>query len=276
MTYPPFIDIHTHVLYGVDDGAKDRDQSQKMLEQALQQGITQLVITPHITDLSARPIIERILDHFQQLQQMVSGQKLPLQLFSGAELFYNERIFDWLIEPWATINNNGKYFLFELPLFDFPKGVSEFIFQAKLKGITPILAHPERYIYLHKNMEKLISWHQQGCLMQMNAGSLTGHFGDEVAEFSRHLLEFRFYDLVASDAHNTEVRNFKVLPKAYEIANSILPVETCQLLFSTNPGKAITGEPIHQYTLKEDLIRKNWFQQFFKNIKRIKRNQRIF
>lgn len=276
MTYPSFIDIHTHVLYGVDDGATDIGQSQKMLEQALEFGVTQVVVTPHITDLSAKPIIERVRDHFHQLQQVTLEQQLPLQLFLGAELFYNERIFGWLSEPWATFDNNGNYFLFELPLFDFPRGVADFIFQAKLKGITPILAHPERYIYLQKNMETLINWHQQGCLMQMNAGSIIGHFGDEVADFSKRLLEARFFELVASDAHNPESRNFKVLQKAYEIANSTLPVEECDLLFSHNPRKAIAGEPIHQHAFQEDIFHKNWFHQFVKRIKRIKLNQRIF
>ena len=276
MTFPTFTDIHTHLLFGVDDGAADIEHSRKMMEQAVECGITQVAATPHITDLSTKPIIERVCDHFHQLEQEVFNEKWPLQIFLGAELFYNERIFGWLTEHWATFNNNGKYFLFELPLFDFPRGVADFIFQAKLKGITPILAHPERYIYLQKNMETLINWHQQGCLMQMNAGSLIGHFGDEVAEFSKRLLEARFFELVASDAHNPESRNFKVLRKAYEIANNILPVAECDLLFSHNPRKAIAGEPIHQHTFQEEMLHENWFNQFVKRIRRIKLNHRNF
>ncbi|MEJ2545162.1 MAG: hypothetical protein P8Y99_13930 [Calditrichaceae bacterium] len=143
-----------------------------MVEQAAECNIRQIAATPHITDLTDDLISNRIKNHFTQLKDEVIKRNIPVDLRLAAELIYNDRINSWLEKSWVTLNGNTIYFLFELPLFDLPRGVSEFIFYSKLNGLVPILAHPERYIYLHKKLGKLIQWHKQGCLMQMNAGSL--------------------------------------------------------------------------------------------------------
>ena len=267
MSDQQFTDIHTHIIFSVDDGAKDLDHSLRMVEQAAENGVGQILATPHITDVMGEQNGEKIRKHFNELSEKVLKDKLPIRIYLGSELYFNDRIYDWLHQDWSSFNNNQKYLLFELPLFDLPEGVADFIFNVKLKGITPILAHPERYIYFHKKFDVILNWYQQGCLMQMNAGSLTGQFGDEVSTFTRKLLEAGVYSFVASDAHDTEGRNFKVLGKAYEIANDILAKEQVDKLFIENPARSIRGELIEQNTIVQEFLEKNWIKELVTKIK---------
>ncbi|HEM49506.1 MAG TPA: hypothetical protein ENO27_04775 [Caldithrix sp.] len=124
-------------------------------------------------------------------------------------------------------------------------------------------------MYLHKNLDELIQWHNQGCLMQMNAGSLIGQFGNEVMIMTKKLLRSNFYSFAASDAHDTESRNFKVLPKAYEIALDLADQETTKNMFILNPDKALKGEPISQTFMNEGIIQKNWLDKLINSIKKV-------
>jgi len=262
-----FTDIHSHFIFAIDDGAENQERSLCMLEQAADCNIRQLVATPHITDLMDDHISEHIQKNFNQLKKEIAKRKIELDIYLGSELFYCDQIESWLQNPWATINNNRTYLLFELPLFDLPDKVGDFIFQCKLNGLTPILAHPERYIYLQKNLDYLLNWRQQGCLMQMNAGSLTGQFGEEVESFTKRLIEANFFSLASSDAHNVEGRNFKVLVKAYEIAKDILSTEDVNKLFIENTNNAVKGNPIDPAALNEDVLNRSWFGGILDSLK---------
>ena len=265
-----FTDIHNHIIFSVDDGAKNLENSLLMVEQAAECNIRQIAATPHITDLTDQLVINHIKENFENLKNEISKHGFPVDIFLAAELMYNDRIYNWLKIPWVTLNCNKTYFLFELPLFDLPDGVSDFIFQVKLNGFEPIMAHPERYIYLYKKLDKLIQWQQQGCLMQMNAGSLTGQFGNEVLSMTKKMLTSNFYSFVASDAHDIESRDFKVLPKAYEIAKGLFPLDNVEYLFKVNPDKAIKGESISQTSINEDMLKENWFGSLINSIKKFK------
>lgn len=265
-----FTDIHNHIIFSVDDGIKSLDKSIRMLEQAVACNICQIATTPHVSNLADTSNIDRINRHFDQLKDAVSKKSIPVDIFLGAELMYNDRAYDLKKVSRITINGNQKYFLFELSLFALPTRVGEFIFQAKLKGLEPVLAHPERYFYLHKNIDQLLRWRQQGCLMQMNAGSLTGQFGKEVVSITKKLLTANFYTFAASDAHDIKSRNFKVLTKAYEIANQLISAEKAEHLFKINPDKAVKGKSISQEHMNENKIEKKWLIGKIKSIKNFK------
>lgn len=267
MTYT---DIHSHFLFNIDDGAESIRQSLEMIDEAQRRGITHLLATPHVTDNMTRQINDRIIEHFQQVEKKVNEQQLKIKVSLGSELFYSDRVSEWLHYPWATFNNNQKYFLFELPLFDLPEGVGQFIFDNRLKGMTPILAHPERYLYLRDNIDQLTGWYRQGCLMQMNAGSLTGHFGGRVVEFTKRLLQQRLYHFIASDAHDINFRNYNALDEASRDAAQYVDESYLQALFKTNPERAIAGQEIRQHELNEEELKENWIKKFFGPLKKIK------
>jgi len=266
-----FTDLHSHYIYNVDDGAQNIDQTLAMLEAAQRRNIRHLLATPHITDGTNEIISQRILDHFREIEQRIESAGLDIKISLGSEIFYGSQINNHFTYPWSTFANNGKYFLFELPLFDLPEGVSDFIFNSKIQGRTPILAHPERYLYLRDDLSTLLGWYRQGCLMQMNAGSLTGHFGQRVIDFSRKLLMVGLYHFVASDAHDTHFRNYKALEEAYEEAAPLLDEEEMENLFHHNPERAIKGEPIAQREIDEDFLRKSWLHKLLSPIRQAKR-----
>jgi protein-tyrosine phosphatase len=265
-----FTDLHNHIIFSVDDGPEIFDNSIRMIEQAFECNIRQIATTPHINDLTDELVIDRIKENFDQIINEIQKRNIPVNLLLAAELNYSDKIYRWLEETWVTLNGNKKYFLFELPLFVLPDGVSDFIFKVKLAGFEPILAHPERYIYLHKNVDRLIQWHRQGCLMQMNAGSLTGQFGNEVSSMTKKMLSANFYSFVASDAHDIESRNFKVLQKAYEISEGLVNHDILENLFKINPDKAIKGETISQTLINENILKENWLGSLVRSIKKFK------
>lgn len=265
-----FTDIHNHIIFSVDDGPQILDNSVQMVEQAAEWNIHQIATTPHINDLTDELTINCIKKNFDQVKNEIIKRNIPVNLLLAAELIYSDKIYSWLEKTWVTLNGNTTYFLFELPLFILPAGVSDFIFKVKLTGFKPILAHPERYIYLHKNLDSLIQWHRQGCLMQMNAGSLTGQFGNEVLSMTKKMLSANFYTFVASDAHDIESRNFKVLQKAYEISKGLIDRNLIEDLFKINPDKAIKGETIPQTLVNEDILKENWLGSLVKSIKKFK------
>ncbi len=239
-----FIDLHSHFVFGLDDGARSLDESLAMLEQAAENGIEHLLATPHATELTDDRFSEQVLRQFGLVQEEARKKGIPVRLSLAAELFFSRRLMEWLRYPWATFANNQKYLLFELPLFDLPDGVGEFIFECRLKGITPILAHPERYLYLHKKLDKLFSFFQQGCLIQINAGSIVGQFGQAVQEMALRFVKANFVHFIASDAHETKQRNYKVLLRSYEELQKTVDDATLNMWFYENPAKALQGSLI--------------------------------
>lgn len=267
----PFTDIHSHFLFAVDDGAKNEQVALEMLRQAEECGITHLLATPHATELTNDAISTQFLEHFKILENMIDAEGLQLKLFLASELYFNAHVYELLKYKWATFDGKGKYLLFELPLYEMPRQVSDFIFQCKLSGITPILAHPERYSYLRKNTEKLLEWQRQGCLMQINAGSILGHFGESTAAFTFKLMRSNMANFVASDAHDTKYRNYGVLEKARQVLSEITSDDKLDDLFYENPKRAILGEPIESGEVDELVFQEHFFSlnQLRKNLRKV-------
>jgi len=255
----PFIDIHSHFIFEVDDGAKNKQLSLEMLRQAQDNGITQLIATPHATDLTNDAISQQFIKRFSSLKEMIASEKLNIKIILASELYFNPHIYELLKYEWATFDGKGKFLLFELPLYEMPTQVSEFIFHCKLEGITPILAHPERYSYLRKNYSSLLEWHRQGCLMQVNAGSVLGHFGERAMTFSKKIVRSNLAAFIASDAHDTEYRNYSVLKKAHKILSELVSLELLDGLFYENPKCAILGEPIESEQIDETVFEERFF-----------------
>lgn len=251
-------DIHSHFLFAVDDGAENQVRSLNMLFQAVELKITHLLATPHATDLTTEEIGNRFIEHFGMLQSLIEQEKLDIKISLASELYFSSKIYDWMKYPWATFNNNRKYLLFELPLFEMPQQVKDFIFQCRLEGITPILAHPERYSYMNKNISVLIDWRRQGCMMQVNAGSVTGQFGARAQKTAIKLIQAGMINFIASDAHEPDYRNYKQLIKAREILAVDFEDAYLNELFSVNPHKAIEGQPIESSGVDERLLEDNW------------------
>jgi len=260
-----FVDIHSHILFEVDDGADNVDVSLRMIKQAVDLGIKHIQATPHATEMMNDAIAGQFTERFKELKNILKEENLPIRISMAAEVFFSELIFSWIEKPWATFGGENRYILFELPMFEIPDKVDDFIFQCRMKNIIPILAHPERYIRLQDNPGLLLKWHRQGCFMQLNAGSLAGQFGERIKEFSTRLIRAGIFQFIASDAHEDETRNFEILVKATEEIVNLISPEYAEELCYLNPGKAIRGEKIRTREVLAIPDKDRWYKHVLKN-----------
>jgi protein-tyrosine phosphatase len=216
------IDIHCHILPDVDDGSRSLDESLKMAERALKDGIREIVATPHSLDGVYANRVEDILSAVAALQNALSENGLDLTLHPGSDLHLATNITQRISRREAcTINNAGKYILLELPSQMIPNGVKDEIFALKLNGITPIITHPERNAMVQHDPGILYELVQMGALAQVTAMSLTGDFGEFIGHISHVLMSHRLIHVIATDAHSAEDRP-PVLSGAVEQAADIL------------------------------------------------------
>jgi protein-tyrosine phosphatase len=231
------IDIHHHLIYGVDDGSPDLQSSMTMAQIAVEQGITHIVCTPHASD--EHPYrTELIEERFSELKEKLKGE-LKLSLASDFHLTA-DNIVDAVKHPLRYSIDEKGYLLIEFPSHVIPPSMNEALFRLQSAGYSLIVTHPERYPAVLRQPELLCEWMRHGCLVQVTAGSLSGRFGKAEEAFANELLERDWIHFVATDAHHP-VWRAPHLKKAYEYVAERKGEETAQRLFVTNPQAAVDG-----------------------------------
>jgi protein-tyrosine phosphatase len=231
------IDIHQHLLYGVDDGAPDLERSIAMVREALADGITHIVCTPHASERYpyAAAIIE---ERYAELREEFDGQ-MGLSLACDFHMTA-ENIYEAVANPLRYSIDGKGYLLIEFPNTAIPPQMTDALFMLQSVGYTPVITHPERYPAVLGEPEMLAEWLRMGCLVQVTAGSLYGRFGMMAEAFSNELLERDWIHFLASDAHNTQWRP-PHLKKAFEYVAHRKGEETAQRLCVSNPRAAVEG-----------------------------------
>ncbi len=235
------IDIHSHLLPGIDDGSESWEESMRMARSATQSGTTEVVITHHILDNTHYKLEAEILAKYEEMQQRLAEAKVPLKLHLAAEIYYQPDM--ELSHRISTFNHNGRYFLVEFPMQGIPRGVDEVFFDLILNGKTPIIAHPERNFGLLKNPMRAYDFVQRGALLQMNAASLEGRYGEGVKALALALLKSRLIHFIGSDGHNDQRRPMRI-GQVYNTIRELWGERTAQLMFYEHPRKALLGEEI--------------------------------
>jgi protein-tyrosine phosphatase len=213
----PMIDLHCHILPGIDDGPQNMEEAILMAKQAVNQGIHTIVATPH--HQNGRYINEKqlILNQVKGLNEQLYQKGVPLTILPGQEVrLYGEILQDYALQHIATLNETNKYILIEFPSNHVPRYAQTLLYDIQLQGMTPIIAHPERNAEIIERPEILFNLIEKGALSQVTASSLTGDFGKKIKKFSLELIEHGLAHVVASDAHNTSGRSFK-LREAYDV-----------------------------------------------------------
>jgi protein-tyrosine phosphatase len=245
---PTMIDIHAHILPGVDDGAKNWEQSLQMARLAVEDGITVMVATPHLfkkrgVDLSQCNTREVILQHVAQMKNKLYEEKIPLEILPGCDFPLSFESLKFLDEGKAlTVNDANRYLLLELPDMALPPAIEEICFHLQSKGITPIITHPERHIIIQEMPYKLKRLVDLGCLVQMTGNSLTGWFGKRVKKISRQLIKLGYIHLLATDTHDPK-RRPPVLSEAVTELSRLVGERRAQAMVNDIPQKIIAGEP---------------------------------
>ena len=233
------IDIHTHILPGVDDGASDMEESIKILEGGVRKGIKTFVLTPHIRDNSDWNKIDYIKKTFVSLNKECMERGLDVKLILGAELFLTPDLPDRLKDNTiVTINGSGRYVLVELPFYQMPIYTNDVLFKLVLEEFIPIIAHPERYLYLKGKDEIIKKWLENGIMIQINTGSLNGQYGGKVKRSAKNFLKNGFVHLLGSDVHFFE-DNHCFFSEAIEVASRITGKDKIVQMVETFPAMVI-------------------------------------
>lgn len=195
------VDIHSHLLPGVDDGVSSWEESLACLKQFAEWGITKVITTPHVSRDYFPNKYYQLLEGQEQLQAMVREHNLPLTIEVAAEYLLDDFFLDLLNKREVLSFGPEKYLLIETAWSSAPLHLSDLIFRIQSAGYTPILAHPERYKY-YKDFEAELSRHRDaGCLLQLNAMSLSGKYGDQARRQGKILLKNGWADFIGSDLH---------------------------------------------------------------------------
>jgi protein-tyrosine phosphatase len=234
------VDIHCHILPGLDDGAKTMDVSVQMAESAISEGITHVIGTPHSNaEYEFRP--ELILERRNELQALVEGR---LQIRTGCDFHLSfENLHDIQTNTTKYTLNQQSYLLVEFADFAIPPNIEDTLQDIKLLGLYPIITHPERNGLIRHQPEKLWRWLRQGCYVQVTAQSLLGRFGKGTAKIVMEWLEDERIHFIASDAHSVTGRPLK-LREAYELVAKRFGEARAQALFTDNPMAALEGKPL--------------------------------
>ncbi|EIT83997.1 phosphotyrosine-protein phosphatase [Fictibacillus macauensis ZFHKF-1] len=249
------IDIHSHILPGVDDGATSLSESLEMASIAVNEGITDLVATPHY-DGRYQVEKETILTATMELNEALQRQKIPLVVHPGQEIrMYKELIEDLKAGRLLTYRNEGRYVLIEFASGEVPAYAAAMMYECTLLGITPVIAHPERNMTFKEKPAQLVALLNEGAYVQLTASSIIGKFGRNVKSFSYKLLKNKCAHFIASDAHNVSLRSFH-LRGAYEEIEKKLGREMRHAL-ERNTRLLMDGKSLH---VQDELEwKKRWF-----------------
>ena len=253
------IDLHCHILSGMDDGARSAEESLAMAEMAISDGITHVVATPHSNN-EYRFDFAAVRQASMELQRAVGDR---LKLATGCDFHLSPENIAALKRHAAPFCIHQKdYLLVEFNEFSIPPAMDQTIYEIQLAGLRPIITHPERNAIIRTQPERLEKWIRTGGYGQVTGGSLTGSFGTAARQAALAWIARGLVHFVASDAHNLTNRPHK-LRAAYDVVRAEFGEETAEALFVTNPLAAFEGGPLpHVPEIVEELAKKKWFLFF--------------
>ncbi|HHV96819.1 MAG TPA: hypothetical protein GXX37_10180 [Clostridiaceae bacterium] len=227
------IDIHSHIVFGVDDGSESLEETLKMLEEAKNAGVETVFATPHFMDHVLNP--DKTFDNFRVVLNKASELGVDIKL--GFEVVLHPLLLRGIEIAKRHTMNKTEYILVEFPFnssFEFSKRV---LAQIRQKGLIPIVAHPERIETFIKKRGLIRELKESGCLIQVNAGSITGYYGEKARLIARKIVEEKTADFIASDAHKTGYYNRYL--ESYHIITGWTDEDYAQRLFKINARKLI-------------------------------------
>ena len=239
------IDIHSHIIPGIDDGSRNMEMTLEMLRNAEKDGTKEIIATPHYLLESGEATINEIKVLVEKINSIVNKEGIKIKIYSGQEVYFTENIIENYTQGNIGTLNNSRYMLIEFPIQKLDKNIFDVLYELQIRDIVLIIAHPERYKPFIEKPSLINDFIDEGYLFQMNAGSLEGKFGEKSKKIANLFLANNIYNFVGSDAHNIKDRNTG-LKKAMNLLkeNSRNNEEINQCIFEDSSKKLLNNESI--------------------------------
>ena len=242
------IDLHSHILPEQDDGAQNLRDSLEMARMAVESGVTAMVATPHCAGDRSR----EVYGAWKLLRQALAEARIPLKLLPGMEIFGTPDTASLLQEKKLFTLNGSRYPLIEFSFRSDGEEETGILRSVCRAGYRPLVAHPERYVYVQEDPELINRWHQMGCLFQVNRGSLLGRFGRREQRMAAELVGRGFATVVASDAHSARMRTPWMKDVQQLLSREYAPV-CAEVLLRENPRRILKNQELPP-------VRPEWFE----------------
>ncbi|WP_442596741.1 tyrosine-protein phosphatase [Neobacillus sp. D3-1R] len=238
------VDIHCHILPNVDDGSQSLADSIAMAKMAVSEGIHTIIATPHHKNGKYENTKMGILEQVAHLSEELQNANINLRILPGQEVrIYGDLLEDLQKDEILSLNHS-KYLFIELPSGHVPRYTEQLLFDIQMKGLVPIIVHPERNQELIEQPEKLYQLVKKGALTQITASSVAGYFGKNIKKFSLQLIDANLTHFVSSDAHNISNRSFKML-EAFETIEKKYGMDMVYL-FRENAELLVSGKNVYK------------------------------
>lgn len=259
------IDIHSHILPGVDDGAKSLENSIEMAKIYLENGIKKVIATPHYIEGIASKTFDENKVILNKLKDKLRDESLNLEVVLGNEIMISLEILNDIEDKRVSTLNGTNYVLIELPMFDIPLYTEDMIYEILLKGYIPIIAHPERNAKIIENPNILYNYINSGVLTQLNLPSLEGSYGSKIGETAKILLRHNMIHFVATDSHGARRRSPNI-SNSLEILKRIVSEDEFQNLVYKNPYLLWNNRDVKIKSPIKYENKKKFFMKFMENI----------
>lgn len=233
-----YIDIHCHIIPGIDDGAQNYDIALNMLKIAQNNGTRKIIATPHYVYGNTRCGFITNKDKCAELNRLAQNKGIDIEVYPGCEVFITHELIELYEQKLIDTLAGSEYMLIEFPMMSIPLYTDDVLYKLQLKGITPVIAHPERYSEIQKDMTLIENFVMRGIKIQVNSGSITGIYGREAKKTVFKLIEKGFVHYVASDAHSDRTRN-PDLSRSAEFVERKFGTKVRDDLFINNPMRII-------------------------------------
>lgn len=242
------IDLHTHIVFDVDDGSKSIQDSLEILKIAHERGIKAMFATPHFIEGYVMPDALLVKERVLELSRHMKTSGLDMPIYSGHEIMLDYNTLDHLKEGRALSLNDTRYVLVEMPMHTQLNNLNEIFFNFQVSGYVPVIAHPERYDYVQDNPALIEDWITKGALLQINLLSLYNKYGDKAKKTAIKLLKSHMYHFVGSDVHSHQSTALSVSTPLAKI-KELVDHHVYKDIVHNNPMKLIKNQEIRPFEL---------------------------
>lgn len=235
------IDMHSHILFDVDDGARTISDSLELIKEEVKKGVDHIILTPHYKKRLAEEKQGKVLENFILLKDMAKEENLKAELYLGNEVYLDSNYFETIWKESFFTLADSDFILIEFSILDIPKNIPEICYEANLKGYIPIIAHIERYEFLYDNKQLISDILNEGAHFQVNASAVINKESRESYKFVNYLLKNELVSFVASDVHNLGARGF-YLDEAYKTVKKLCSEAYAEKIFIENQQNIITNK----------------------------------